>query len=146
MTNNSYCVIDSNILIKVVLDEKDSFEAKECIRILFEAETTILVPSVFPYEIFHIAQKNSLDLKSIKEFLLSQSTIRYVELDNEIIDTSIDIIEKSSHPKSGYPSMYDSTYHAIAILNNCDFITADKRHYEKTKQLGNIKLLSDIKI
>lgn len=39
--------------------------------------------------------------------------------------------------------MYDSVYHAMAIINDGVFITSDKRHYEKTKSFGHITLLKD---
>lgn len=51
---------------------------------------------------------------------------------------------KLGHEKSGFPSFYDSTYHAIAILNNCNFVTSDKKHYDKTKGLGHIELFNNI--
>jgi predicted nucleic acid-binding protein len=50
---------------------------------------------------------------------------------------------QNGHEKSGYPTMYDSIYHAMAILNEGIFITSDKRHYEKAKTFGYISLLKD---
>jgi hypothetical protein len=35
-------------------------------------------------------------------------------------------------------------YHALAIEEEALFITADRKHYEKTKHLGNIELLSNL--
>jgi predicted nucleic acid-binding protein len=49
-------------------------------------------------------------------------------------------ITQHGHPKSGYASMYDSIFHAIAIKSGGVFITADHKHYAKTKQLGHIKM------
>ncbi len=50
---------------------------------------------------------------------------------------------KHGHKKSGFPTMYDSVYHAMAVINNGVFITSDKRHYEKAKSFGHIALLDD---
>jgi predicted nucleic acid-binding protein len=55
-------------------------------------------------------------------------------------------ITKQGHPKSGYPSFYDSVYHALAIEHNCDFITADGKHEGKVKELGHIKVLKEMNI
>lgn len=52
---------------------------------------------------------------------------------------------RDGHKNSGFPSMYDSIYHAIAIEANGVFVTADKKHFAKTKQHGNICLLENWK-
>ncbi len=46
--------------------------------------------------------------------------------------------------KSGHPSFYDCTYHALAIERSCDFITSDIKHIKKSKKLGFIKDLDDL--
>ena len=139
-------VIDSCVFVKLFLDEEDYEEARRLIYCLSEQNITILVPSVFTYEVYYIAQKYGVDLDFIDQLLKDQQNYNLKELglNNEIIETSKEIIQNTSNQKSGFPSFYDSTYHAIAILNECDFITADKKHYEKTKQLGHIKRLSDM--
>ena len=52
-------------------------------------------------------------------------------------------IASTGHEKSGFPSIYDSIYHALAIHEKAVFLTADKRHYEKSKSFGHICLLKD---
>ena len=47
------------------------------------------------------------------------------------------------HEKSGFPTIYDSIYHALAIQLDAVFLTADKKHYAKAKEYGHIKLLSE---
>ena len=49
----------------------------------------------------------------------------------------------SGHTKSGYPSWFDSFYHAIAVEEGAIFITADKRHAVKTRQFEHACLLRD---
>jgi predicted nucleic acid-binding protein len=39
--------------------------------------------------------------------------------------------------------MYDSIYHALAIVEDGVFVTADNRHFEKVKNFGHIALLKD---
>jgi predicted nucleic acid-binding protein len=50
----------------------------------------------------------------------------------------------TGHIKSGYPSIYDALFHAMALCNKAVFVTADKHHYAKTQILGNICLLSEL--
>ncbi len=67
-----------------------------------------------------------------------------IEMDYDSIEKAIEICE-AGHKKSGFPSFYDSSYHALAILNDCQFITADKRHISQTQKVGHTILLSDWK-
>ena len=72
------------------------------------------------------------------------TNIEHLDLSQQIVGLSLNIVEQTGQPNSGSPSFYDACYHAIALINDCDFITADKKHYEKTKALGNIRLLQDV--
>ena len=54
-------------------------------------------------------------------------------------------ISENGNLKSGYPAMYDSVYHAMAIEGRGNFITADKKHYVKAQSFGSIYLLEDWK-
>ena len=141
---NKEAVIDSNVFAKIFIKEKDSQQAKKFLDNCLKEETAILVPSVFLYEIMYISQKKNKNSREIQKYFNLQINIQHRELTSELVNKSLEIIERTSHKKSGFPSFYDSTYHALAILNRCDFITADRKHYEKTKQLGNIKLLEDL--
>ena len=70
--------------------------------------------------------------------------LQLVELNNECWQT-VEKMVRSGHPKSGFPSLYDSCYHALAIERDMTFITADKRHKAKTKTFGHILLLNEWK-
>ncbi|MCP4403694.1 MAG: type II toxin-antitoxin system VapC family toxin [bacterium] len=76
---------------------------------------------------------------------LIDSNIRFAEIDSDLIQKTLDMT-KQGHEKSGFPTFSDSMYQAIAIREDALFITADKRHYEKTNHLGNIELLGALKL
>jgi predicted nucleic acid-binding protein len=137
-------VLDSCVFIKMFLDEEDSDLALEFFNKLLEERTKIIVPHLFKYEVFAIAQKNKISLENIAAILenYEKVAIRYEELDSQILPKIISIT-KEGNIKSGFPSFYDSSYHALAIINECNFITCDKKHYKKTKQLKHIKLLQE---
>jgi len=136
-------VIDSCVFAQLLLEEKDSLRTKELVSKIIQENSYILVPSIFTYEIVGIFRKNKLPAEAIKTFTkhyYNRDYLKIINLDHEVINLALDIAEKG-HNKSGFPSFYDSTYHALAILNKCNFITSDHRHYQKTKKLGNVELL-----
>jgi len=139
---NNY-VIDSSVFAKLLLNEDDSSKVEDLICKIIKEGDYILVPSIFSYEIVGIFKKHNFPIYIIKDFVKrynNNAYLKVINIDDEILDLALDITTKGNK-KSGFPSFYDATYHALAILNDCDFITADKKHYEKTKRLGNVQLL-----
>jgi hypothetical protein len=52
---------------------------------------------------------------------------------------------KDGNSRAGFPSIYDSAYHALATSQDAVFITADKRHVSKAYNYGNVVLLENWK-
>ena len=142
----SRVVLDSNVFSKLFLQEKDRRQAVDLIIELGNRDIEILAPSLFLYEVLSVAAYSNFSTQSAYELLLQQQKVnlKLVEIDRDIIQTAI-AITAQGHPNSGYPSFYDSAYHALAIQNECQFITADKKHMIKAEKFGYITLLQDWK-
>ena len=137
-------VLDSCVFSKYFLEEPDSQQANALIQNLLKNKIHILVPHLWVYEVLSTVSIANYPVMGVYQLIikLQKSILHTVELDMLCVNLVMDIC-KTGHIKSGFPSFYDSSYHALAILNDCYFITADKRHFSKTEQLGNIVLLSD---
>ena len=137
-------VLDSCVFCKLFLDEPDHSDAVELITELSIQNYQVLVPSLFLYEALSIAGVSPFSLNKahalITQYQLANLDI--LELDQQTISKAIEICEQG-HKKSGFPSFYDARYHALAIINDCQFITADKRHVAKAKGFGYVTLLCD---
>jgi len=139
-------VLDSCVFSKLFLQEPDRQEAVELITELSQRNVRVLVPSLFIYEVLSIATASPFPMKNAHALITQyqSANLEIVELDNKTILKSIDICAHG-HQKSGFPSFYDASYHALAINNECQFITADKRHVAKAEIFGHVLLLSDWK-
>lgn len=137
-------VIDSCVFMKLFLDEEDSEIAEKLIAEISKNGQAIYVPSIFIYEITNVASSKKLDIRQVFSILEKhkKSALKIIEPTYEILHQATKIAQ-SGNAKSGYPSIYDCSYHALAINLSCDFITSDSKHFAKTKQLGSIKLLKD---
>ena len=90
-----------------------------------------------------------MPLEEIKKYLqffeeqIKNKTITIVPSTLKILNKAAEIANLDTQGK-GYISSFDATFHALALLKTAVFITADKRHYNKTKDLiGSILLLED---
>jgi predicted nucleic acid-binding protein len=135
-------VLDSCVFNKLFLEEHDSKQAVELITALTTEKYHVLAPSLFLYEVLSIAKINNFPTSNAYELVTNfqKTGLQLLELDSSTIEKAIEICE-TGHKKSGFPSFYDASYHALAIKNNCCFLTADKKHFNKTEFLGHIVLL-----
>ncbi len=138
-------VLDANIYVKLFKKEVDSQQAKDLVNKLVREGVCILAPSIVINETVTTCEIYKQDISEVCDFFLAliDSNIRFTETDSDVIRKTLDIT-KQGHEKSGFPTFSDSMYQAIAIKEDALFITADKRHYEKTKHLGNIELLGNL--
>lgn len=140
-------VIDTSVFMKLFLEEEDSDKAVAFFVHANDNSDVLLIPALFQSEFLSVVKNQNISFESaydlVEEYLATSMT--QIDDSRAILNKALEIT-KHGHSKSGFPSVYDSIYHALAILNNCDFITADRRHYEKTKGLGNIKLLADMEV
>lgn len=139
-------VLDANIYVKLFKkDEHDSEKAIELIARLVKNEVEILEPAVVVNETVATCEVAKQSIQEVCDFFKALINFRmtFVDIDAGLLDQTLEIT-KVGHPKSGYPTFSDSMYHAIALQKQALFITADRRHYEKTKHLGNIQLLRNI--
>ncbi len=139
-------VIDSSVFNKLYLDEADRDKAQYLFIMAAENKAELFAPDLLFLEVVNTAQRCGVPVKKVVELLEAQKYLMIMRAINEQEQQMALKIISQGHPKSGCPSIYDSVFHAMAICNDAVFITADKRHYEKTKQLGAIKLLNALEV
>lgn len=132
-------VLDSCVVLKWVFDDEDAHErAIKYQQKHISGEETIIVPSLFFYEITNVlATKTRLNSSDVAE-----SFLMFWNFDFEVIDFRLEeflsVIDLSMHYKV---SVYDASYIELARKLNCNFITADRELYEKASEMKEVKLL-----
>lgn len=139
----SIYVIDSSVFNKLYLDEPDRLLAQKLMMDAANGSISLLAPDLLFLEVVNTAQRLGVPVDSVVELLDNTRYLMEVRPVTEHERNKALEIIYNGHKKSGYPSIYDAVFHAMAICNDATFITADKRHYEKTKQLGYVALLKD---
>ena len=137
-------VIDSSVFNKLYLDEAGRDKAQQLFIQAAEGTVMLCAPDLLYLEVVNTAQRCGVPINSVVELLEAQKYLLQIRaVTNDERKKAIQIIV-NGHDKSGYPSIYDALFHAMALCNKAVFVTADKRHYVKTQALGSICLLSDL--
>lgn len=137
-------VVDANVIAKTFVDEIDSQQALAFLAACVSKKTLLVAPELLKYELAQIAIKKALKLEAVAG-LINEQLPNLIEFKSPSQSAWLQAekICQTGHVKSGFPSLYDSVYHAMAIVAEGMFVTADKRHYEKSKTFGHIVLLKD---
>lgn len=110
-------VTDSNVFFKLMREEPDTGAAKDFYKACIKEKINLLAPELFKYEISAISCRSGVPLSKTMEMLKAQinASVLTIVAPPEKVWLKAEEITKHGHPKSGYPSFYDSVFHALAI-------------------------------
>ncbi len=137
-------VVDASVFNKLFLNEPDTPEAVALFRHALETGRDIIAPTLLLFEALSVALHYGVSFEAVHDLLSAQRSagMRLLEPDRATILNAHKIATDGS-PKSGYPSLQDAIYHAMAIELDAVFVTADRRHVSKAGHFGHIALLAD---
>jgi predicted nucleic acid-binding protein len=136
-------VLDASIVLRFLLKEDDEIERtfSELLRGT-KKKKIILVSNTF----LQIEVANGLRFgikdSTFAEKLLSvflQLPITYVEFTQAQIQKALYISYKCK------TTVYDASYHVLAISRNARLLTADREYFKKAHHIGNIDYLGELK-
>ena len=132
-------VVDSSVALKWIFADEEG--AEHAMRVRDEhvsGKSEIVVPSLFFYEIANVL--------ATKVKLSAAETLEAFELISAF-EFSVDEFENSEYMESmsfaikHKVSVYDASYHVLAMRLGCRFLTADRKFFNKVKGLGVVELL-----
>lgn len=139
-------IFDASVVIKTLVDEKGSESALECMNACLYHHSTMKAPNLLQYEVANVANREGVSIEKYADFMESTiDTLIKQESPSRVVWIKAEEITQEGNKKSGFPAMYDSIYHAMAIVDNGVFVTADRRHYEKARSFKHIVMLDDWK-
>ena len=139
-------MVDANVFLEYIYERPLKAQSKQLLHDAIVQHIHILVPSLLLDEITEVLCGNLEDLDVVNIHLQYLETLAKKGIVHVVPDTDVRMkaieIARTGNPKSGYPEVTDSLYHALAILNDAIFITNDKKHIRKVKRFGHIEELS----
>ena len=144
-------VIDTSVVVKFFFEEEFRDIAQDVLLKANQKKIKLLAPPLLSLEIINVFIKKGLSLGEIENALsvfreqVKAKVITIIPSNTKLISKAIEIAKTETKEKS-HASFYDSVFHALALLKSCSFLTADKKHYNKTQNpIGSIVLLEDFK-
>jgi predicted nucleic acid-binding protein len=139
-------VLDSCVFNKLFLLEDDRKDALEFFDFAHQSNARLAAPSLFLYEVLAVAASSPFGADAAFDLVrkFQSAGFEITELDGDTVRRAI-VIADAGHPKTGYPTFYDSTYHALALVLGGVFLTSDSKHLSKAGSHGGIVLLRDWK-
>jgi len=131
-------VLDASVIIKWFTKEEKRDSALEIREKYINKQIEIIIPDLILYEISNALRFNP----NFSEEDISEAIYSIFNMDMNIITPTQEIINEAIKISYSYKtSVYDAIYIALAKIVDSDFITADNKLYEKTKEISNICLL-----
>ena len=135
-------VIDASVCIKWFssLKEENVDQAIKLRSDFFYKRIYIIAPDLLIYEVTNALSYNpKFNSGHVVEALnsLNSMQIKTIKPIPQVMEIAVNIRYKKNI------SIYDSVYMALSRFINAQFITADKKLYEKVKDLGNTIFLAD---
>mgnify|MGYP001212112675 CR=1 FL=1 len=127
-------ILDASVLVNLLIGESNK-QTKAIAAIkrkglkCISSFTFIEVLNSLRYELKDL----QLVLNSIEK--LNSLELKVLEVDQNILTAALKISLKVND------TIYDASYHALALIYDLTFVTFDERYYRKAKALGNIQLL-----
>lgn len=137
-------VVDASIFIKLFRDEDGSEQARELFAKNIADARVMAAPGILLYEALSAALHYEQSFVMVAKLIagLREGGFQLLEPDMDELAKTQEMTTYPS-PAGGYPTLNDCVYHAIAINRAGTLVTADQRHFAKTKHLGSIVLLTD---
>lgn len=135
---------DASVFVKLFHEEEGSERAHTLFSFALRKGMAFLAPEILRYEALGAALYYGVEFGRIAALVsdFKAGGFAIVEPDAEELLLA-EKIATTSAPGGGYPDLFDSIYHAMALNRGGVFITADRRHIAKAGHRGAVTLLSD---
>ena len=145
---NNIVVPDANVFLEMIYGRPLQRTVRQLISHAIGSEIQLVAPSLLLDEITEVFCGNLDDLLEVRKHLLYleqlvNKKVLLIVVPNLAIRMKAIEIARTGSPKSGYPELSDSLYHALAIAYDAIFVTNDSKHVAKVSKFGHVEKLAE---
>lgn len=131
-------VLDASVLVKWLVGDDPAEEQLHGAMAVFErvrrGDDDVVQPVHWCAEVMAVLARTKSDRLDVAAELLSF-------LDFQVADNWT-LYERAARMSVAYQHhLFDTLYHAVALENGAELVTADRKYFNKTHSLGSIRLL-----
>lgn len=134
-------IVDASVILQSILQENcqtHEWLAETLLRQEVEKTNQFLFSSTF----LPLGVANGLRFSLKETSQLSKAIRRFNRLPIELIEVNQGLVKESLFKaKQLNTTVYDTSYHLLALKRDAVFVTADKQYFAKARGLGSIELL-----
>ncbi|MEW6557539.1 MAG: type II toxin-antitoxin system VapC family toxin [Elusimicrobiota bacterium] len=131
-------VLDTSVIYKWYVEENGSRQALKILSNFIDGKTEISVPDLVLYELANALKSNPQNIEKDIEDVIDN----FINLNLNIVVATSGLLKNAVKVSYKYDvTIYDAIYIALAEDLNFEFITADKKLFDKIKSLPFVKLL-----
>lgn len=135
-------ILDASVVIKWFVKEQDRDKAITYLTAFHNNEVALIVPSLLFYELGNVLIKKKATMSLINEIMVKFQQLNLLGL--EIQDIGLLSFRQIYQNSIEYSlTFYDAAYITLMQKENCRFVTADGKLFQKVqKAFAGVKLLS----
>ena len=144
---NNVC-LDASVIMPIITTEKLSLQADTQWRAWINTNVFPIMPPICPYEVYSVLRQKTQISKNLSLEQEQEAQDLFLSLNIKIYSPT-NLLKTASNLaiELGTPTIYDTTYLALAQMENCEFWTADHRFYDVANPKFNfVKWLGDVQI
>jgi predicted nucleic acid-binding protein len=136
-------VLDTYVILKWFLEEKHSCIVVKIREDFYKEIHEIVEPDLLLYEFTNFLRYNPIyTVEDVEKAINS-----LIEIDFDIVLPTVKILKDSANTAKKYDiTVYDAVFISLAKLIGAIFVTADKKLYEKIKELKFVKLVTEFNL
>lgn len=143
-------VIDTSVLARYFFENPQRQKVVELLTLTIQGKVKLYAPYLIRYELYSVLIKNSVvkqdvvaDLSLFEEFI-HEGIIEIIDTKEALIN-GLDLAFSTATGNQGYIGANDSYFHGLAISLDCNFLTNDIKHFNKTKDhFGKVQLFEEL--
>lgn len=120
-------------------DEQDAAKAEAILHGWVGDKYDIVLPGLWVFEVANVLGLKVPDMAGALMAVFIEYRFRLAEITPVLCGKAFDIMKQCR------VTFYDAVYHAVAIREKGQLVTADEAYYKKAKGVGHITLLRDFK-
>ncbi len=132
-------VIDASVVINSLIENNRDvrFSCKKIVDYCKDPKVKVFAPDSLKQEVANVLLMAVKDVDKARTFFdtFLDFKITYIRIDDSLLKKTLEIAS------AVHDTVYDATYHSLALSRSATFLTCDQKYFERAKGWGGVKVV-----